>query len=94
MVQQDSGAVICEPPAPTVPCDGMNPLRANYNTLNQRIAALQKQIADKQIEAGWKLQELRRALRQEQANLLRISDQMNLARRRNLALQFNMDDSV
>lgn len=71
-----------------------DPLRADYDALNRRIAALQKQIAEKQIEAGWKLQELRRALRLEQANLIQISDRMNLERRRNLALHLTMDDSA
>ena len=88
MVHQDSKAV---------PCDSSGPAtssQADYNILNQRIAALQKQIAKKQIETDWKLQELRRVLRNEQANLIRISDQMNLERKRNLNLQGSMDDSL
>lgn len=79
-----------------MPCDSFGPatpLQEDYNILNQRIAALQKQIAKKQIETDWKLQELRRVLRNEQANLIRISDQMNLERKRNLNLQCSMDDS-
>ena len=87
MVHQDSRAV---------PCDGYEPAtpsKADYGILNQRIAALQKQIAEKQMEAGWKLQELRRALQNEQANLIRISDQMNFERKRNLNLQHSIDDS-
>ena len=76
MVQQDSSPAVC------CDCSVINRdhvsdrLRADYDALIRRIAALQKQIAEKQIEAGWKLQELRRALRIEQANLIQISDQM------------------
>ena len=75
MVQQDSSPAVCD-------CSVINRdhvsdrLRADYDALIRRIAALQKQIAEKQIEAGWKLQELRRALRIEQANLIQISDRM------------------
>lgn len=91
MVQQDTGAVMCDSVANRDPADPQN---ADYNILNNRIAALQRQIAEKQIEAGLRLQELKRALRQEQANLIRISEEMNLERRRNLALQLTMDDSA
>lgn len=93
MVQQDSGPAVCD--RSTINLErGGDPLRADYDALNRRIAALQRQIAEKQIEAGWKLQELRRVLRHEQANLIRISDRMNLERRRNLALRTAMDDSA
>lgn len=93
MVQQDSSAAVCDRSA--INRDhGSDRLRADYDALNRRIAALQKQIAEKQIEAGWKLQELRRALRLEQANLIRIADRMNLEKRRNLALHLTMDDST
>lgn len=88
MVQQDSG-----PDRSAINWDySGDPLQADYDALNRRIAALQKQIAEKQIEAGWKLQELRRSLRFEQANLIQISDRMNLERRRNLALHLTMND--
>lgn len=82
MVQQDSKAVPCEAPQ-----------RSENSTdiLNKRIAALQKQIAEKQMEAGWKLQELKRALRNEQANLIRLSNEMNLERQRNFNLQSRLD---
>ncbi|KAI4504407.1 hypothetical protein M0802_000878 [Mischocyttarus mexicanus] len=76
----------------TVPCPGRGPSQEDYDVLNKRIAALQRQIAEKQMEASWKLQELKRALRFEQANLIRISDEMNLERKRNLTLQLTMDD--
>ncbi|KMQ97413.1 major antigen-like protein [Lasius niger] len=92
MVQQDSGPAAYDRLA--INWDYGDPLQADYDALNRRIAALQKQIVEKQIEAGWKLQELRRALRLEQANLIRISDRMNLERRRNLALHLTMDDSA
>ncbi|XP_015190531.1 PREDICTED: uncharacterized protein PFB0765w-like [Polistes dominula] len=77
----------------TVPCPGRSPSQEDYDILNKRIAALQRQIAEKQMEASWKLQELKRALSFEQANLIRISDEMNLERKRNLALQLTMDNS-
>lgn len=93
MVQQDSSPAVCDRSAINRE-QGDDQLRADYDALNRRIAALQKQIAEKQIEAGWKLQELRRALRLEQANLIQISDRMNLERRRNLALHLTMDDSA
>lgn len=93
MVQQDSGPAAYDRSAINWDYDS-DPLQADYDALNRRIAALQKQIAEKQIEAGWKLQELRRALRLEQANLIQISDRMNLERRRNLALHLTMDDSA
>lgn len=87
MVQQDSKAVPCRSaPGPANP-------QADYNVLNKRIAALQKQIAEKQMEAAWKMQELKRSLRMEQANLIEISDYMNLERKRNLALQFTIDEA-
>lgn len=92
MVQQDSGPAAYDRSAINWDYVG-DPLQADYDALNRRIAALQKQIAEKQIEAGWKLQELRRALRLEQSNLIQISDRMNLERRRNLALHLTMDDS-
>jgi len=92
MVQQDSGPAVCDRSAINWDHDG-DPLRADYDALNRRIAALQKQIAEKQIEAAWKLQELRRVLRHEQVNLIRIFDQMNLEKRRNLALR-TMNDSA
>lgn len=92
MVQQDSSPAVCDQSA--INRDGGDRLRTDYDALNRRIAALQKQIAEKQIEAGWKLQELRRALRLEQANLIQISDRMNLEKRRNLALHLTMDDSA
>lgn len=93
MVQQDSGPAVYDRSAINRDRGG-DRLRADYDALNRRIAALQKQIAEKQIEAGWKLQELRRALRLEQANLIRISDRMSLEKRRNLALHLTMDDSA
>lgn len=93
MVQQDSGPAVCDRSA--INWDhGGDPLKADYDALNRRIAALQKQIAEKQIEAGWKLQELRQALRHEQANLIQISERMSLERRRNLVLHLTMDDSA
>lgn len=92
MVQQDSGVVTCDRSPVNRDWDPEHPLGADYNVLNKRISALQKEIAEKQIEAAWKLQELKRALRQEQANLIRISEQMNLERRHNLALQLAMDN--
>lgn len=70
-----------------------DPLQADYDALNRRIAALQRQIAEKQIEAGRKLQELRQALRLEQADLIRIAERMNLERKRNLVLRLTMDDT-
>lgn len=91
MVQQDSGPAACDRSA--INWDHGDPLKADYDALNRRIAALQKQIAEKQIEAGRKLQELRQALRLEQANLIRISEQMNREKRRNLAFQLTIDDS-
>jgi len=93
MVQQDSSPAVRDRLAINRDYGG-DRLRADYDALNRRIAALQKQIAEKQIEAGWKLQELRRALRLEQANLIQISDRMNLEKRRNLALHLAMDDSA
>lgn len=90
MVQRDSPAV-CDRSA--INWDHGDPLKADYDALNRRIAALQRQIAQKQIEAGWKLQELRRALRHEQANLIQISERMNRERRRNLALRLTIDNS-
>lgn len=78
----------------TVPCPGQSPSQEDYDVLNKRIAALQRQITEKQMEASWKLQELKRALRSEQANLIRISDEMNLERKRNLALQLTMDGGI
>lgn len=82
MVQQDSKAV---------PCEASQRSENSTDVLNKRIAALQKQIAEKQMEAGWKLQELKRALRNEQANLIRLSNEMNLERQRNFNLQSRMD---
>lgn len=73
---------------------GQSPSQENYDVLNKRIAALQRQITEKQMEASWKLQELKKALRLEQVNLIRISDEMNLERKRNLALQLTMDDGI
>lgn len=93
MVQQDSSPAVCDRSAINQDHDS-NRLRADYDALNRRIAALQRQIAEKQIEAGWKLQELRRALRLEQANLIQISDRMNFEKKRNLALHLTMDDSA
>lgn len=93
MVQQDSSPAVCDRSAINRDHGG-DRLQADYDALNRRIAALQKQIAEKQIEAGWKLQELKRALRLEQANLIRIADRMNLEKKRNLALHLTMDDST
>lgn len=90
MVHPDTKPKICDQ-ARGVPCPGAS--RPDPNILNKRIAALQKQIAEKQMEAGLKLRDLKRALRNEQANLIRMSDQMNRERKRNLNLQLNMDDS-
>lgn len=85
MVQQDRSAINR---------DHDDPLMADYDALNRRIAALQKQIAEKQIEGGRKLQELRQSLRFEQTKLIQISDRMNDERKRNLNLQLTMDDSA
>lgn len=86
MAHQDSRAVPCDDYGPAIPS------KADYNILDHRIATLQKQKAEKQMEADWKLQEPRRALRNEQANLIRISDRMNFERKRNLNLRHSMDD--
>ena len=65
----------------------------NYETLNKRIVALQKQIRDKQAEAARKVYEMRQLLRQEQIQLIKISDEMNRERKRNLAIQLTIDGS-
>lgn len=90
MVQQDRGPAIYDRSAINRDHGG-DQLRAD--ALNRRIAALQRQIAEKQIEAGWKLQALRQALRHEQADLIQLSNRMNLEKRRNLALHFTMDSA-
>lgn len=92
IVQEDDAPAVHDRSA--INWDHGDPLKADYDALNRRIAALQKQIAEKQIEAGWKLRELRQALRLEQANLIQISDRMNLERKRNLALHLNMDRAM
>ncbi|EGI67148.1 Cytochrome P450 6B3 [Acromyrmex echinatior] len=73
---------------------GSDRLRADYDASNRRIAALQKKIVEKQIKAGWKLQELRRTLRIEQANLIQISERITLEKRRNVTFQLTTNDSV
>ncbi|KAG5347798.1 FAZ1 protein, partial [Acromyrmex charruanus] len=73
---------------------GSDRLRADYDASNRRIAALQKKIAEKQIKAGWKLQELRRTLRIEQANLIQISERIILEKKRNLTFHLTTNDSV
>ncbi|XP_046822126.1 myosin-2 heavy chain-like [Vespa crabro] len=93
MVRDDRDAPTCIT-AFIGPFPGQSPSQEDYDVLNKRIAALQRQITEKQMEASWKLQELKRALRFEQANLIRISDEMNLERKRNLALQLTMDDGI
>jgi len=91
MVQEDEPIALRARPANLGCCGG--PLQADYDALNRRIAALQRQIAEKQSEAGRKMRELRRVLRLEQQNLIRIAEQMNLERKRNLALRLGVDDS-
>ncbi|KAL0127805.1 hypothetical protein PUN28_003204 [Cardiocondyla obscurior] len=90
MVQRDSSPAASDRSAINRDHSG-DRLQADYDALNRRIAALQKQIAEKQIEAGWKLQELKRTLHLEQANLIQISDRMGLEKRRNLVLHLTMD---
>lgn len=90
MVRQDEPIVNVDVPAKQGEyyCD---PLQADYDALNRRIAALQKQIGDKQTEAGRRIQELRQALRFEQSSLIQIAERMNLEKRRNLELRLTMD---
>lgn len=87
MVRQDEPIVDVDVPAKR----GRDPLQADYDALNRRIAALQKQIGDKQTEAGRRIQELRQALRFEQSSLIQIAERMNLEKRRNLELRLTMD---
>lgn len=70
-----------------------DPLKENYDVLNKRIAALQKEIAEKEADAAKKVYAMRQSLRQEQAQLIRISDEMNRERKQNLAIHLTMDDS-
>jgi hypothetical protein len=92
MVQEDEPIAPRARRANNPGCCG-DPLQADYDALNRRIAALQRQIAEKQFEAGRKMRELRRVLRLEQQNLIRIAEQMNFERKRNLALRLGVDDS-
>lgn len=89
MVQEDDASAAHDRPA--INWDQGDPLKADYDALNRRIAALQKQIAEKQMEAERKLRELRQALRIEQEKLIQIFDRMNLERKRNLVLHLKMD---
>ena len=68
-----------------------NPLERDYNILNKRIAALQKQIGEKELEAARKMHEMKNILRQEQLQLIRISEEMTREKKRNLALQMTID---
>lgn len=68
-------------------------LAEDYDVLNKRISALQRQIAEKQTDVTWKLQELRQALRSEQSKLICITDRMNMQRKKNFAFQLIMDRS-
>ncbi|XP_008206614.1 paramyosin-like [Nasonia vitripennis] len=55
--------------------------------LDARMAALQRQIAEKQLEATTRAEEMQRAVMREQAQLIRISDEMNRERELNLAIR-------
>jgi len=92
MVREDEPLALRARSAINQGCCG-GPLQADYDALNRRIAALQRQIAEKQFEAGRKMRELKRVLCLEQQNLIRIAEQMNLERRRNLALRLGVHDS-
>lgn len=94
---------ICELTSTVVRKDGDSPsriqksstsLQQNYETLNRRIAALQRQIVDKHLEAEGKVKNIREILRREQAELIKISEAMNRERKRNLALHLTLDEST
>ena len=68
-----------------------NCLERDYETLNKRIAALQKQISEKECEAARKMYEMKNILRQEQMQLIKISEEMTQEKKRNLALQMTID---
>lgn len=54
--------------------------------LNARVAALQRKIAEKQLEATTRAEEMRRALAREQSQLARIADEMSRERELNYLL--------
>ncbi|KAK0164377.1 hypothetical protein PV328_003013 [Microctonus aethiopoides] len=62
-------------------------LQYSYDVLNRKIAALQRQIAEKQTEAEQKVLDMRQVLRREQAELIQISEAMNQEKKRNLKLR-------
>lgn len=68
-------------------------LEQSYEALDKRVAALQRQIAEKHSEAEEKVVKMRQTLRREQAELIRISEAMNRERKRNFVLQLAMDKS-
>lgn len=68
-------------------------LQYSYDILNKKIAALQRQIAEKQTEAEQKVLDMRQILRREQAELIQISEAMNQEKKRNLKLHCIIDES-
>lgn len=66
-------------------------LQQSYDNINRKIAALQRQIAERQSDADRKVLEMRQTLGRAQAELIRIWDKMNKERKRNLMLHLTMD---
>lgn len=79
------------------PCGGSESdedLLDDYEALNKRIAALQMQINEKQTEAAAKVQQMREAMWREQEHLIRLSDEMNAQKRRNLSMQKIISEGI
>lgn len=68
-----------------------NSLQQDYDKVNKRIAALQRHIAEKELEATRKMQEMRRFLRQEQLHLIQLSEDMVREKKRNFDFQMTID---
>lgn len=66
--------------------ENQSSLETNYEILNRRIAALQRQISDKHTKADKKILDMKKLLRKEQAELIKISDLMNRERKRNFTI--------
>lgn len=60
----------------------------------KRVAALQRQILNKQLQTKNKVTFIRKTLRHEQAELIGISGIINQEKERNYALHFIMDPTI
>lgn len=99
MVQQDINPddyvdTVTETDGVCRPCVDGDDVAGDYEALSRRIAALQTEINRKQNEAAVKVESMRRAMFREQENLIRLSDEMNNQKRRNLSMKIVQDENI